>query len=151
MTQINAYLNFNGNCREAMNFYRDCLGGDLHLMAVKDTPVVAHCPAGTENAIMHARLQGEGFLLMASDMISDGTYRPGNNFSLAINCSSEEQIHSLFNRLSAGGTVFQPVRQEFWGGLFGMFTDRFGTQWMLNYEQKQMPQPAATSEAALQQ
>jgi PhnB protein len=136
MTQIAPYLNFNGNCREAMNFYKDCLGGELVLQPIKGSPMEAQCPAGTENQIMHSSLTGEGFVLMASDMLSPGGYQPGNNFSLTINCSSEEQVHSLFSKLSAGGSVFQPLQEQFWGALFGMLTDKFGTRWMLNCEKK---------------
>lgn len=134
MTQIHAYLNFNGNCREAMTFYRDCLGGDLHLMAIKDTPAVAQCPAGMEDQIMHSQLAGEGFTLMGSDMLSGGTYQPGNNFSLTMNCHSEEQIRSLFDILAQDGEVAEPLKQQFWGALFATVTDKFGTRWMLNYE-----------------
>lgn len=136
MTQINAYLNFNGNCREAMNFYKDSLSGELFLQTVKETPVEMQCPEGMEDQIMHARLSGDGFVLMASDMLNGETFQPGNNFSLSLNCSSEEQIHSLFNKLADGGQVFMPVQKQFWGALFGMLTDRFGTRWMLNYEEK---------------
>lgn len=134
MTQVSSYVNFNGNCREAMHFYKNVFGGELHLMTVKETPMAARCPAGKEDQIMHAHLQGEGFTLMASDMLSGGTYQPGNNFSLSVNCSSEEQIHSLFSKLSDGGQVFEPVREQFWGSLFGMLTDKYGTRWMLNYD-----------------
>lgn len=134
MTQINAYLNFNGNCREAMNFYKECLGGDLFLQSIKDTPMEAQCPAGRENDILHASLTGDGFVLMASDMIGPQGYQPGNNFSLSINCSSEAQLHDLFGKLSTGGQVFMPVSEQFWGAVFGAFADKFGTRWMLNYE-----------------
>lgn len=134
MTQINAYLNFNGNCREAMQFYRTCLGGELFMQSIKDTPMEAQCPAGRENDIMHASLTGDGFVLMASDMIGPQGFRPGNNFSLSINCQSEEQLRSLFDKLSEGGQVFMPVGVQFWGAIFGALSDRFGTQWMLNYD-----------------
>jgi len=136
MTQITPYLNFNGNCREAMTFYKDSLGGELVLQTIKGTPMEAQCPAGTEDQIMHSTLTGDGFVLMASDMLNPGGYQPGNNFSLTINCHSEEQIHSLFSKLAAGGSVFQPLQEQFWGALFGMLTDKFGTRWMLNYEKK---------------
>lgn len=134
MTQISPYLNFNGNCREAMMFYKDRLGGELQLMTVKETPTAAQCPAGMQDQIMHASLTGDGFLLMASDMLSGGTYQPGNNFSLSMNCSSEEQIRALFDKLSEGGQVYEPLKEQFWGALFGMVTDQFGTRWMLNYD-----------------
>lgn len=135
MTQINAYLNFNGNCREAMNFYKDCLGGDLFLQTVGESPMAAQCAAGMQDQIMHAHLAGDGFVLMASDRLK-GSHQPGNNFSLTINCDSEEQIQSLFTKLADGGQVSQPLQKQFWGALFGMLTDRFGTPWMLNYEEK---------------
>ena len=134
MTQIHAYLNFNGNCRDAMQFYKECLGGELLLQPIKDTPMEAQCPAGKENDIMHASLTGDGFLLMASDMIGPQGYQPGNNFSLSINCQSEEQLRTLFNKLSDGGQVFMPVSEQFWGAIFGALSDKFGTRWMLNHD-----------------
>lgn len=134
MTQISPYLNFNGNCREAMSFYKETLGGELHLMAVNETPIAAQCPAAMQDQIMHAHLTGQGFSLMGSDMLSGGSYQPGNNFSLTVNCQTEEQIHSLFNKLSEGGQVFEPLKQQFWGSLFGTVADKFGTRWMLNYD-----------------
>ena len=134
MIQISPSLTFNGNCREAMNFYKETLGGDLNLMTVKETPMAAQCPTGMQDAVMHAMLASDSFALMASDMIMGGTYQPGNNFSLTINCKSEEQIHSLFNKLAEGGQVLEPVKEQFWGALFGMLTDKFGTRWMLNYD-----------------
>lgn len=136
MTQITPYLNFNGNCRDAMRFYKDILGGELSFMTVKETPMAAKCPAGMEDQIMHSQLSGEGFTVMASDMLSGGTYQPGNNFSLTVNCHSKEQIQSLFDQLSEGGRVDEPLKQQFWGALFGTVTDKFGTRWMLNYETK---------------
>jgi PhnB protein len=134
MIQINAYLNFNGNCREAMSFYKECLGGDLILQPVKGTPMEDQCPAGKENEILHSSLTGEGFLLMASDMIGKEGYQLGNNFGLSVNCTSEEHIHSLFNKLAEGGNVFMPVREQFWGALFGALSDKFGVRWMFNYD-----------------
>ncbi len=136
MTQITAYLNFNGNCRDAMNFYKDCFGGELSLMPVKGSPMEARCPTAQHDQIMHASLAGDGFMLMASDMLSGGTYQPGNNFSLTVNCHSEEQIHSLFSKLGEGGKVNMPLSEQFWGALFGTVTDSFGTRWMLNYEKQ---------------
>lgn len=134
MTQINPYLNFNGNCREAMGFYKECLGGELTLMAVKDTPAGAACPAGTENQIMHSSLVNEGFTIMATDMTGPEGLLPGNNFSLTVNCSSEEELNQAFNALLAGGTIMEPLKQQFWGGIFGFGADRFGIRWMFNYQ-----------------
>jgi PhnB protein len=133
MTEINPYLNFNGSCREAMNFYKECLGGELTLMAVKDTPAGAACQAGTENQIMHSSLVNDGFTIMATDMTGPEGLQQGNNFSLTVNCSSEEELNRVFDTLLAGGTVIEPLKLQFWGGIFGFGADKFGIRWMFNY------------------
>jgi len=132
-TQIVAYLYFGNDCREAMEFYHSCLGGELKLTAVKDTPA----PAGGHSAvsvdlIMHAELKKGSLNLMASDMLM-GEIKPGNQIELMLNCSSETELRTFFDALSKGGKVNHPVRTEFWGAVFGQLTDRFGISWMLNY------------------
>jgi PhnB protein len=119
-----------------MSFYRDCLGGELTLQAIKDTPLGAQCKEGTENDIMHSTLQKDGLLLMASDMIGPEGLHQGNNMSLCVNCSSEEEIRTFFQNLSSGGTVIDPLKQQFWGALFGVLTDKFGIRWLFNYDPK---------------
>lgn len=136
MTQINPYIGFNGKCREAMNFYKECLGGELNMMAVKDTPAAASCPAGTEDQIMHSSLTKNGMVVMATDM-AQGTYQQGNNVALSVNCSSEEEINTFFNNLAAGGTITCPLGVQFWGDTFGSLTDKFGIHWMFNYSKNQ--------------
>ena len=131
-TQIVAYLYFGGQCREAMEFYQSCLGGELSIQAVKDTPAAAQFPPESANFIMHAELKKDSLALMASDMLR-GTVQAGNQIELMLNCSSEEELHTFFNALSKGGKVNQPVRTEFWGAVFGQLTDKFGISWMLNY------------------
>ena len=137
MTQINAYLNFNGNCREAMNFYKECLGGELTLIAVKDMPAGTACPEGTENQIMHSSLVGDRFTIMGTDMVGPEGLQQGNNFSLSVNCSSEEEINRLFNAVTSGGKVFEPVKMQSWGALFGYGADKFGSRWMFHYDKNQ--------------
>ena len=133
MTQINAYLRFDGNCREAMTFYKDCLGGELEMMTVAGTPIAEHMPAEAAQNILHSCLTTGGMTLMATDM-GPGDRVNGNNVSLMLNCSSEEEIQSLFSKLSAGGEITCPLEASFWGSTFGHFTDKFGMNWMLNYE-----------------
>jgi PhnB protein len=134
VTQINAYLNFDGNCREAMSFYSQCLGADLQLVPFSEMP--GQAPSGTENRIMHAALmKGSAMLLMASDT-APGELQPGNNFWLNIQCESLDEIERLFGSLSQGGVVKMPLHDSFWGARFGMLTDRFGINWMLNCELK---------------
>ncbi|WP_158795358.1 VOC family protein [Pedobacter sp. L105] len=134
MTQINVYLIFDGNCAEAMNFYQDCLGGELILNKVEGSPLEAECAAGMEDKIMHAHLASNSIIIMASDRLMPGDFIRGNGYSLALQCSSEEEINTFFTKLSAGGTIGHPLKEQFWGAIFGMFTDKFGVEWMLNFD-----------------
>jgi PhnB protein len=137
MTQINAYITFNGNCREAMEFYKECLGGDLTMQTVGGSPIESQCPAGMKDDILHAMLAKNGMLLMASEMIGPEGYTKGTNIALSLNCSSEEEINRFFSKLSTGGKIIHNLRTEFWGAVFGVFTDKFGIRWMLNYDKNQ--------------
>lgn len=134
MTQINAYLTFDGNCREAMTFYKECLGGELVMMPFEGSPMADKVPAEARNRIMHANLVNGQLMLMASDAGMQDKVVNGNNVALSLNCSSDEEINTFFQKLSAGGKVTLPLGQQFWGATFGMLTDRFGTNWMLNYD-----------------
>lgn len=136
MTQINAYVGFNGQCREAMTFYKECFGGELMMQPVEGSPMEAQCAATMKNQILHASLTKDGLLLMGSDMTSPAGYTRGNNIALSLNCSSEEEINSFFSALAAGGQIIDPLKPQFWGAIFGVLTDRFGITWMFNYEKK---------------
>ena len=94
MTQISAYLNFNGNCRDAMTFYKDCLGGELMLQTVEGSPIEAQCPAGLKHQILHSSLTKNALILMGSDMVGPGGLKKGNNISLSLSCSSEEETNN---------------------------------------------------------
>lgn len=138
MSQVNPYINFNGNCREAMSFYKECIGGELTLQAIKDTPFAAQCPAGTENQIMHSTLINGEFVIMASDMIGPEGFHQGNNLSLCVNCTSEEEIHAYFEKLSQGGSIIDPLKEQFWGAKFGVLNDKFGIRWLFNYDKNKV-------------
>ena len=137
MTQINAYLNFDGNCREAMTFYKDCLGGELNLQTVEGSPMEAQCPAAMKHHVMHATLIKGPLLLMGSDMPGPDGFIKGTNVSLSLNCSTEEEINKFFTALSEGGKILDPLKDQFWGAMFGCLTDKFGIRWMLNYDKNQ--------------
>ena len=133
MTEINPCLHFDGNCREAMTFYRESLGGELVLRAVGDSPMVSQMPAEAQKKILHASLRNGGIVLLASDMVGPEGFKKGNAVSLTPVCSSEAEIESSFSKLSAGGKVAHPLKEEFFGA-YGDLTDKYGISWMFNYE-----------------
>jgi PhnB protein len=133
MTQINSYLTFNGNCREAMTFYKDCLGGELNFQTIGESPLSDKMPKQMKDCILHGILTNNGLILMASDMVSEKGLVKGNAVSLSLNCSSEDEIKSCYAKLSVGGTTNHPLENSFWGALFGDLTDKFGNHWILNF------------------
>jgi len=136
MTMINSYLTFNGNCREAMTFYKDCLGGELSLQTIGDSPLSDKMPQQMKNAILHATLNREGFVLMASDMVADEGLTIGNSVSMMLDCSSADELHTVYKKLANGGKKDHPIETSFWGALFGDLTDKFGNRWLLHYQQQ---------------
>lgn len=136
MTSINAYLNFGGTCEEAFTFYASVLGNTAPTFdRFSSTPHAAHMPESEQNKIMHASLPiGTHSTLMGSDTPQAmGEVVMGNNFSLSLHPENEAEAVRLFNALSAGGTVTVPLEKTFWNATFGMFTDKFGVNWMINY------------------
>lgn len=128
MAQLNPYLRFNGNCREAMSFYKECLGGELTIQTVGESPMASQMPEA-KDLIMHSALKKEGFTLMASDMIEPGKIVKGNNISLSISGADEKEIKTYFSKLSLGGKVTHALKEEFFG-LYGDLVDKFGIKWM---------------------
>ncbi|MFZ6009492.1 MAG: VOC family protein [Bacteroidota bacterium] len=135
MAKLNPYLNFNGKCREAMTFYQKCLGGELVLQKVSESPMAAQLPANAGNHILHSSLTNNNIVLMGSDMMGDGLVK-GNEIGLCLNCNDEEEIKTTFTKLSKGGNVKTPLHQTFWGATYGELTDKFGISWMFNYAKK---------------
>ncbi len=133
MSQVYAYLNFNGNCREAMTFYQQCLGGELTLDVVKDSPAAAHLPSEAQDQILHAGLRNGSLVLMASDMCGQGVVASGGPVVLCYSASDEEDARRCFTKLSAGGQVIEPLAKQFFG-LYGMLTDKYGLKWMVHCE-----------------
>ena len=134
---INAYLHFNDNCREAFEFYRSVFGGEFSWVATfADGPDDMPVPDDEKNRIMHISLPIGSGALMGSDTTSLFGPPPnaGNNFSINIATESRAETDRIINGLSEGGTVAMPPQDMFWGAYFGMCTDRFGFNWMVNYE-----------------
>jgi len=136
MAEFNAYLKFNGNCREAMRFYQSCLGGEMSLMTVGESPMKNQMPAEMQDKIMHSVLTSGSIMLMGSDMIGEDGYRHGNTLSLCLVCKSREEIETLFSKLSAGGRVTHALKEEFFG-TYGDLVDKYGFSWMFQYGQGQ--------------
>ena len=141
---LNPYLNFKGNTEEAFNFYKSVFGGEFAmLMRFKEAPGQEGCEeqniAGNEpEKIMHIALPIGESVLMATDAVGAMAEKltTGNNFSISINAQSKQEAERIFNGLSEGGNVTMPLADTFWGAYFGMLTDEFGVNWMINYDEK---------------
>ena len=144
MTTVNVYLTFNGNCLEAFNFYKSVFGGEFSYVGYyKDMPANEGKPVAPEDAekIMHVSLPiSKETMLMGSDTGGEwaSSFAQGNNFSLSITTDSKESADRLFDGLSAGGTVTMSMNSTFWGDYFGMFTDKFGINWMVSFNERPM-------------
>jgi len=135
MKQLTAHLHFDGNCRAAMEFYKQALGAELFLMSFGEAPGnPSWVTPESRNLVMHSALKrGEILFLMAADNMPGSPFHEGNNISVCIECESAEEIDAFFNALSAGGEVTMPPKDMFWNARFGMLKDKFGIPWMLNY------------------
>ena len=131
-TQINTYINFNGRCKEAMQFYQQCLGGELNLQKLSESPMAAQLSSQKGAEILHGTLISNAIIIMASDM-SSSHFQQGNNVNLCLQCATGEELDMFFRSLSQNGNVKTPLHQTFWGATYGELTDRFGINWILNY------------------
>ncbi|KAA6439121.1 VOC family protein [Dyadobacter flavalbus] len=137
MATINPYLNFPGNTEEAFNFYQSVFGGEfLHVQRFRETPEAGNLPEQDQDKLMHIALPiGSGTILMGTDALESMGQRliEGNNYNLSVQTESEAEADKLFYGLSKGGKVIVPLDKAFWGDYFGMFTDKFGINWMVSF------------------
>jgi PhnB protein len=133
MLGVNPYIVFNGNCREALDFYKSALGGEvLFVQTVGESPMSKMGPA---NNIMHATLKvGESRIMMSDDMRPESPAVAGM-ISLAIGVDDKTKAEQMFSNLSQGGSVIMALQKTYWAEAFGMLTDKFGVRWMINFEQ----------------
>jgi PhnB protein len=129
MAQLNPYLEFGGNCREAMTFYRDCLGGELNIQTFGESPMGQDTPAEKRDQVIHSMLTSGGIVLMASDSMGDSAPSQGGPVTLALSSEDREEIKAYFAKFAVSATVTQPLTEEFFG-MFGSLTDRFGINWL---------------------
>ena len=134
---LNVYLHFNGNCREVFEFYRSVFGGDFEILSTfRDMPEPMEMDEKELDDVMHVSYDIGGTTLMGSDVPS--VFGPpvtqGNNISISYQTESREQTDDLFARISEGGAVTMPLSDMFWGSYFGSCTDKYGVNWMFDYD-----------------
>jgi PhnB protein len=142
MATANVYLNFNGNCEEAFNFYKSVFGNEFtYIGRFGDMPESEDYKVQKEskNKIMHVSLPIGKSILMGSDTGGDWapSFLQGNNFSISITGDSKDEADKLFNALAQDGKITMPLDHTFWGDYFGMLTDKFGINWMMSFNEKQ--------------
>jgi PhnB protein len=133
MSKIITYLGFGGKCREAMNFYKDCIGGELELQTVGESGAKGMMPEEFNDQIIHSSLTKGNITIFATDM-TRGKMINGNDMSLCVVCDTEEETRGYFEKLSVGGHISDPLNITFWGALFGGLTDKYGKQWIFDCE-----------------
>ena len=130
-SRLNPYLSFKDNAREAMEFYRSVFGGNLTVSTFKEYQ--ASQDPSEDDKVMHSMLEADnGITFMASDTPDLMSYTRGNNYSMSLSGDDEAELRGYFDKLAAGGTVVMPLEHAPWGDTFGMVTDRFGVQWLVN-------------------
>jgi PhnB protein len=135
-SQLNPYISFRNNAREAMDFYKSIFGGKLTLTTFKEGKMPGINP-NEENLVMHSVLEAEnGISFMGADTPESIELHPGASISMALSGDNEEELTNYFNKLSEGGTVHEPLAKAPWGDSFGMVADKFGVEWMVNITAK---------------
>jgi PhnB protein len=129
--QLNPYLSFRDNARQAMDFYQTVFGGQLERSTFAD--LHASDDPAEQDKIMHSQLSTDaGLTLMASDTPNSMEFTPGTNHSVSLSGDDEPELRGYWDKLSAGGTVSMPLEAAPWGDTFGMCVDKFGVSWLVN-------------------
>ncbi len=131
---LDPYIFFKGEAREAMEFYKNIFGGELTIQTYEDVP--GPTQEGMEGKLMHAMLEGEDVRLMASD--TSQASAKATKITLSLSGADEEKLRKYFEGLSEGVEVAQPLKKEFWGDTFGMVSDKYGVEWMVNITEKKV-------------
>ncbi|KQX49803.1 MULTISPECIES: VOC family protein [unclassified Streptomyces] len=134
-SRLNPYISFTGDAKQALEFYKDVLGGDLTLNTYGSFG--AETPPGYADKVMHGLLEtSAGFTLMGADNPPGMTNTPGNNFAVSLSGDDAAELRGYWEKLSAGGAVSVPLEKQMWGDVFGMCTDKFGITWMVNISEQ---------------
>lgn len=147
--QITPYINFQGKCREAMEFYRDLLGGEIvQSFTYGESPMAGEMPEGSHDGIMHSHLIAHGAELMGADG-PPARGEGANTVSIALNIADVDEAGRIFAGLSAGGEVGMEWQKTFWAERFGMCVDRYGTGWLVNGGLAEQPLAGSAGESAV--
>jgi PhnB protein len=132
--QINPYLNFNGNCREAFDHYARVLGGKIEFVQTfGESPMASETPPDKKNHVMHESLRIGDTWIMGSDAPTE-QFQPAQGTQIAIHADDAAQADRIFAGLAEGGQVIMPIAETFWAERFGMLVDKFGIPWMVNFD-----------------
>ncbi|MFG2290217.1 VOC family protein [Streptomyces sp. NPDC048595] len=134
-SRLNPYISFAGVAKEALEFYKEVLGGNLAVHTYGDFG--SETPPGYGDKIMHGMLEtSSGFTLMGADNPPGMEHQPGNNISMSLSGDDADELRGYWGKLSDGGTVSVPLEKQMWGDVFGMCTDKFGITWMVNITER---------------
>jgi PhnB protein len=134
-SKLNPYISFKDNAREAMEFYKSVFGGTLQMNTFKEFNASEN--PGDDNKIMHAELEtSSGMTIMASDTPARMAYEPGNTIRLSLTGDNESELRRYYDKLVQGGKADMPLNKSQWGDTFGMVTDKYGIEWMVNIAAK---------------
>ncbi len=126
------YLQFHGNCEEALHFYKEILGGRIEITSRYDNPAMK-APEDFKNKILHASFYFSKYIMFASDMMPKKLGDSGHsNIAMSLGLHDEKYALEIFNKLSEGGKINVPFKKQFWGDWHGNFMDRYGIRWMIN-------------------
>ncbi|WP_274365303.1 VOC family protein [Paenibacillus thermotolerans] len=138
---VEVYLNFNGNCREAVEYYAKVFGNENpQIMTFGQMPQDSNHPLPEEakNLVLHARLNISGSNVMFSDTFPGMPFTVGNNVNLTLNSTNLDEVKSAFDQLKEGGKVNMELQETFWSKCYGSLTDKFGIEWQFNYDSGEM-------------
>jgi len=135
-SRLNPYLNFNGNARQALEFYRSVFGGTLNINTYAD---FGGQDSPDADKVMHGQLENDvGYTVMASDHASNmGDYHPPSGFGISLSGDDGDVLRGYWQKLSAGGNTTMPMQKQLWGDEFGIVVDQFGITWLVNISQPQ--------------
>ena len=143
MLGVQPYISFNGNCEEAINFYKDCLGGEiLYVQHYGESPMKG---MGKDDNVMHCTLKVGDTHIMACDNPQGQPVASGSNISLAIGSNDPSGAEAMFEKMALGGQITMPMQETFWAARFGMLTDKYGVNWMFNCDNPESDHAQATT------